>query len=73
MSTEGTEGGGGGSGRTVGGLQVRRKVGRKPSRQAKARRQKAIARGLAVAQKGGLKGKKSRDRSEKLKALKDLW
>jgi len=43
------------------------------SRQAKARKQKAISRGLAVVQKGGLKTKKSRERTEKLKVLKELW
>ena len=37
------------------------------------RKQKAISRGLAVVQKGGLKTKKSRERTEKLKVLKELW
>lgn len=55
-----------------GGMKVR-KGGRKMSRQAKARKQKAISRGLAVVHKGGLKSKKCRERAEKLKTLKKLW
>ena len=70
--------GGAGAGALTAGLPGRggvkvRKAGRKMSRQAKARKQKSISRGLAVVHKGGVKTKRTRERTEKLKALKELW